>query len=317
MQKDGTGVFCGAIFKICVKEVSSLRRKKSTIFLFIAPAMTLFLVFFCYPVLRTLAMSFFNVDSMSSKVSTWSFAGLENYKALDMTSFPGTLEMLFKVWAICGIVVFIVALLFAVMLTSGIYGKGFFRSMLYLPNVIPQIAIGYMWTLYVFSSRFGLLKKFFASIGWEAAANFGWTSPDNMFLSMCIAYVFSNVGYFVLMYMSAIESIPKSLYEAASIDGAKPMAQFWTITFPLIRNTLVSSITIWTTRVCAFFALSRVFAAADTVSPLMFVYNVVFGAESGRTEVGVGAAAAVIIALIVVVVFVISNLIPKNQDVEM
>ena len=86
---------------------------------------------------------------------------------------------------------------------------------------------------------------------------------------------------------------------------------------PQISHTLVSSITIWTTRVCAFFALSRVFAAADTVSPLMFVYNVVFGAESGRTAVGVGAASAVIIALIVVVVFVISNLIPKNQDVEL
>lgn len=293
-----------------------MRRKKSTLFLFIAPAILLFLVFFCYPVIPTFAMSFFEVESMSSKISTWSFNGLENYKALDMTSFPGTLKMLLKVWGICGAVVFVVALVFAVMLTSGIYGKGFFRSMLYLPNVIPQIAIGYMWTLYVFSSRFGLLKKFFTAIGWEAMANFGWTSPDNMFLSMCIAYIFSNVGYFVLMYMSAIESIPKSLYEAAAIDGAKPMAQFWTITFPLIRNTLISSITIWTTRVCAFFALSRVFAAADTVSPLMFVYNVVFGAESGRTAVGVGAAAAVIISLVVVVVFLISNLIPKNQDVE-
>ncbi len=297
-------------------EVIPLKRKKLTIFLFIAPAMILFLVFFCVPVLRTLAMSFFEVDSMSSKVSSWTFVSLENFKALDMTSFPGTLKMLFKVWAICGIIVFAVALLYAVLLTSGVRGKGFFRSMLYLPNVIPQIAIGYMWTLYVFSSRFGLLKKFFASIGWEAMANFGWTSPDHMFLSMCIAYIFSNVGYFVLMYMAAIESIPKSLYEAAAIDGAKPMAQFWTITFPLIRNTLVSSITIWTTRVCAFFALSRVFAAADTVSPLMFVYNAVFGAESGRTAVGVGAAAAVIISLIVVVVFLISNLIPKNRDVE-
>lgn len=277
----------------------------------------LFLVFFCYPVLRTVAMSFFEVDSMSSNMSTWSFSGLENYKALDTTSFPGALVMLVKVWAVCGVIVCVMALLFAVMLTSGIRGKGFFRSMLYLPNVIPQIAIGYMWTLYVFSSRFGLLKKFFTSIGWEAMAEFGWTSPDNMFLSMCIAYIFSNVGYFVLMYMAAIESIPKSLYEAASIDGAKPFTQFWTITFPLIRNTLVSSITIWTTRVCAFFALSRVFTAADTVSPLIFVYNALFGAESGRTAVGVGAAAAVVIALIVVIVYLISNLIPKNQDIEM
>lgn len=294
-----------------------MKRKKSTIFLFIGPAMILFFVFFLYPVVRTFAMSFFDVKAMSSKVATWSFVGLQNFAALGTTSFPGALKTLFKIWAVCGAIVCVVALLYAVMLTSGIIGKGFFRSMLYLPNVIPQIAIGYMWTLYVFSSRFGLLKKFFTAIGWESMANFGWTSPDNMFLSMCIAYIFSNVGYFVLMYMAAIESIPKSLYEAAAIDGAKPLAQFFQITLPLIRNTLVSSITIWTTRVCAFFALSRVFAAANTVSPLMYIYNVIFGAESGTTAVGVGAAAAVILALIVMIVFLLSNLIPKNQDVEL
>ena len=262
-------------------------------------------------------MSFFDVKGISSKISTWSFVGLDNFKSLATTSFPGALRMIFKIWAICGSIIFVIALLYAVLLTSGVYGKGFFRSMLYLPNVIPQIAIGYMWTLYVFSSRFGLLKKFFTAIGWEAMANFAWTSPDNMFISMCIAYIFSNVGYFVLMYMSAIESIPKSLYEAAAIDGATRISQFFTITLPMIRNTLISSITIWTTRVCAFFALSRVFVAAQTVSPLMYVYNVVFGSESGETAVGVGAAAAVSIALVVVVVFLLSNLIPKNKDVEL
>lgn len=279
--------------------------------------MILFLVFFIYPVIRTLAMSFFDVPSMSSKVSAWSFAGLHNFAALRATSFPAALRMLFKVWAICGAIICVLALLYAVLLTSGVVGKGFFRSMLYLPNVIPQIAIGYMWTLYIFSSRFGLLKKLFTAIGWETMANFGWTSPDNMFISMCIAYIFSNVGFFVLTYMAAIESIPKSLYEAASIDGATGLSQFFRITLPLIKNTLVSSITIWTTRVCAFFALSRVFAAANTVSPLIYIYNVIFGAESGTTAVGVGAAAAVILALIVVVVFLLSNLIPKNQDVEL
>ena len=294
-----------------------MRRKKSTVLLFIGPAMILFLIFFIYPVIRTFAMSFFDVPSMSSKIGTWKFNGFENFAALWHTSFRMSLIMLLKVWAICGTVVAVLALIFAVLLTSGVIGKGFFRSMLYLPNVIPQIAIGYMWTLYVFSSRFGLLKKFFTAVGWQKMAEFGWTSPDNMFLSMCIAYIFSNMGFFVLTYMAAIESIPETLYEAASLDGAKPVKQFFKITLPLIRNTLISSITIWTTRVCAFFALSRVFTAANTVSPLVYIYNVIFGAESGSTAVGVGAAAAVILTMIVVVVFLLSNIIPKNTDVEL
>ena len=294
-----------------------LRQKKTTIFIFIAPAIIPFLAFFCYPVRRTFLMSFFDVEQISSKIVTWKFVGLDNYFTLKATSFPNSLMMLFKVWLCCGIVVFILSLLFATMLTSGVYGKGFFRSMLYLTNVIPQIALGYMWTLYVFSSRFGMLKKLFNSVGLEKAASFAWTSPDNMFISMCIAYVFSCTGYFMLQYMAAIEAIPKSLYEAAEIDGATKFSQFLNITFPLIRNTLVTSLTLWTSRVCVFFALSRVFISSKTVSPLMYIYNVLFGTDSSNTAVGVGAAAAVIVALIVVAVFMISNLIPKNKDIEL
>ena len=286
-------------------------------FLFIAPAITLFLVFFIYPLIRTAAMSLFEVRAISSPVNTWKFIGFENFRYLSKTTFPDSVGTLVKIWFICGIIIFFLAMFFAVMLTSGIKGKGFFRSMLYLPNVIPQIAIGYMWTLYVFSSRFGMLKKMFTSLGWTKLAEFGWTSPDNMCMSMCIAYIFSNVGYFVLMYMAAIESIPTSMYEAATIDGASKMDQFKSITLPLIGNTLISSITIWTTRVCAFFALSRVFVAAKTVSPLMYIYDVVFGSESGNTAVGVGAAGAVVLTGIVVFVFVTSNLIPKNKDIEL
>ena len=294
-----------------------MRQKRSTMFLFIAPAITLFLVFFIYPLIRTAAMSLFAVRAISSPVNTWEFIGFENFRYLSKTTFPDSVGTLVKIWFICGIIIFFLAMFFAVMLTSGIKGKGFFRSMLYLPNVIPQIAIGYMWTLYVFSSRFGMLKKFFNTLGWTKMAEFGWTSPDNMFMSMCVAYIFSNVGYFVLMYMAAIESIPTSMYEAATIDGASKMDQFKSITLPLIGNTLISSITIWTTRVCAFFALSRVFVAAKTVSPLMYIYDVVFGSESGNTAVGVGAAGAVVLTGIVVFVFVTSNLIPKNKDIEL
>ena len=294
-----------------------MRQKRSTMFLFIAPAITLFLVFFIYPLIRTAAMSLFEVRAISSPVNTWNFIGFENFRYLSKTTFPDSVGTLVKIWFVCGIIIFFLAMFFAVMLTSGIKGKGFFRSMLYLPNVIPQIAIGYMWTLYVFSSRFGMLKKVFTSLGWTKLAEFGWTSPDNMFMSMCVAYIFSNVGYFVLMYMAAIESIPTSMYEAATIDGASKMDQFKSITLPLIGNTLISSITIWTTRVCAFFALSRVFVAAKTVSPLMYIYDVVFGSESGNTAVGVGAAGAVVLTGIVVFVFVTSNLIPKNKDIEL
>lgn len=293
-----------------------MKYKKSTVFVFVGPAIILFLVFFCYPIIRTFIMSFFRVDNIGSKTSSWVFTGLGNFKSLLSSNFVNSLITLGKIWLFCGAAVCIIALFFATSLTSGIKLKGFFRSMLYLPNVIPQLAIGYMWTLYVFSGRFGLFKKLFTALGMPALAEFGWTSPDNIFLSMCIAYVFSNVGYFVLMYMAAIEAIPKDLYESAMMDGASSFTKFFKITVPLISSTLVSSLTIWTSRVCAFFALSRVFESASTTSPLMYIYNVCFSAESSYSEAGLGAAGSVVLTFFVVIVFLLSSRIPKTKDIE-
>lgn len=161
---------------------------------FLTPAIFAYLVVFIYPTIRTTFMSFFVVDNITDAISKWEFTGLANYFTLVLT--------------------------FAVMLTSGVKGKSAYRAIIYLPNVVSAVAMGTMWIQYVYSTKYGLLKKLFTFLGFENLAGIQWTSPDMIFTSLLIAYCFGMVGYFLLIFMAAMEGIPISFYEAATIAGA-------------------------------------------------------------------------------------------------
>ena len=161
-----------------------------------------------------------------------------------------------------------------------------------MPNVIAAVAVGYMWLLYVYNAKFGLLHSLFTALGWKSMANFQWLGTDHMFLSMCIAYVFSNVGYFMLMYIAAIEKISPDYYEAATIEGANIFDKFFHITLPLIKGVLGTSLVLWTTKTMGFFALAQVFGGVSTYTPMMYTYQTLFGSEISADSMNTGVAAA-------------------------
>ena len=172
-------------------------------------------------------MSFYDVENLTSGISEWLFSGFDNYKKLGNTSlFRISMWNLFRIWAVGGIVVMLLALLFAVILNNDIKGKKFFRAVIYMPNIISAVALATMWLQYVYNPRFGLLTTFFNDLGLTAIAKTQWTAPNNKFWAMLFAYCFGMVGYHMLIFSSGIEKIPSELYEAASIDGASIPAQF-------------------------------------------------------------------------------------------
>lgn len=287
-----------------------MKLRKRTIVAFLAPAMIAYVMIFLYPVFRTAAMSFFDTKSISSRIADWTFVGGNNFIELfQRRTFVQSMVNIAKIWLFSGIAVFLISMFFAVSLTSGIKGKNVFRTIIYLPEVISGLALSYMWQLYVFNGNFGMLKTFFKSMGWTGLARFGWLSPNNMFLSMSIAYVFGSVGYFMMTYMAAIEGIPVDYYEAANIEGASRFRSFISITLPLIRDTIISTITLWTTRVIGFYTMSVVFSSSNTVTPMYFIYQTLFGSEesSASISVGISSAGAVVMTLCIVIVFVIAN----------
>lgn len=297
-----------------------MKKKTSTMLIFIGPAVLIYLLIYLYPTLRTAVVSFFNSPTVTSPVSQWTFVGLENYKTIwGSEMFLASMVNMAKIWLLGGVITLAVALLFAVILTSGVKFKGFFRSVIYLPNVIAAVALGTMWLQYVYNSKYGLLKQVFEALGLTSLANIQWTAPENIFIAMLVAYCYGMVGYFMTSYMAGIERIPVDYYEAARIEGASVFHQFFHITMPLMKGVFRTSVVLWGVRAVGFFVWSQVFTPLipmrSTITPAVYMYRNVFGVDEDTVvNVGAGAAVGVIMTLTVIVMFVVVSYVLRDKD---
>lgn len=293
------------------------------IIVFLFPAIFLYGLIFFYPTVKTIIMSFFKMSSISDKMSEWIFNGLGNYNnLLSSQLFMQSLKNIFFIWLIGGIIIFFFAILFAVILTSGVKLKSFFRSIIYLPNVVSAVAMATMWIHYIYNSKYGLLKSIFSFFGMDKLASMQWTSPNNIFMALVVAYSFGMVGYFMLIFMAGIERIPSDFYEAATIDGANIFQQFFYITLPLLTDVIRTNIVLWTINAIGFFVWSQLFSPLipepGTITPMVYMYQEVFGGNTVVLErnVGNGAAVGVILTLIIVLSFIITNILFKDKKIE-
>ncbi|OUP00746.1 sugar ABC transporter permease [Anaerofilum sp. An201] len=301
-----------------------MKRNRSMIIAFAGPATIFFLATFIYPIFRTLVMSFFSIQEITDPISKWKFNGIGNYVSLLQTPLYVTSWInLFKIFVIGGCITLGVSLLLAVILKSGVHGKGFFQAAIYLPNVISAVAMATMWIQYVFNSSYGFLTTFFRALHLDFLANIQWLDADHKFWALLLSYCFGMIGHFMLIWVSGIERISPDFYEAASIDGAGKVSQFFRITLPLLRGIFRTNIIMWSISVSGFFIWSKLFspisADTSTVVPMIYMYDKLFGAENTGDVVrdaGSAAAIGVMLCLFIVIVFTIVNKLIKNDDLE-
>lgn len=296
-----------------------MKKSKSMIALFILPCALCLLLMFLYPVVRTVIMSFFQVESLTSAVSSWSFYGLGNYiKIFNSNSFLISMSNMLLIWLVGGVITLALSMLIAVVLTSGIRGSKFFRAAIYLPNIVSAVALATMWVQYVFNYDYGLLNNIVTALGLEKIK---WLGSDSKFWAMMAAFIFGSVGYYMLIYISGIEGIPKDLYEAATLDGANKVKQFTLITLPLLKGIIKTSITFWSINATTFFLWSKMFSPVQTeestIVPVIYLYDIVFGGKGiTQRDAGAGAAVGVVLTLLIIVIYGVMNLLLKKSDLE-
>lgn len=290
---------------------------------FVSPAALFFIIIFLYPILRTLLMSFFRIEGVTDSFSKWQFVGFANYgKLLGTTLFRISMWNLFRIWLFGGLIVLSLALLFAVIITSGIRGRSFFRAMIYLPNIVSAVALATMWLQYVYSPKFGLLKSLFTLLHLPKLASIQWLSNDHKFMALLIAYCFGMVGYHMLIFSSGIERISSDYFEAATLDGANRIQQFQHITLPLLKGMFHTNITMWSVSSVGFFVWSQLFstvtADTQTITPMVYMYMQIFGAGNSVTErnAGIGAAVGVLLSICVVIIFTVCNKLLQDKELE-
>lgn len=296
-----------------------MKKNKGMILAFSLPLTLALIIMYLYPVARTVLMSFFKIESVTASLSSWSFYGVGNYaKIYGSATFQSSMKNMGLIWLVGGIITLCLALLFAVILTSGVRFKKFFRAAIYLPNVISAVALATMWVQYVYSNDYGLLNKLLEFFGLDGVK---WLSSDSKFWAMLFAYIFGAVGYYMLIFISGIERIPGDLYEAATIDGANKIQQFFKLTLPLLKGIIKTNITFYSVHTTAFFLWSKMFSPvgteASTVVPVAYLYDTVFGSmgSTGR-DAGAGAAVGVTLTLIIVLVYFVMNKVLKDDDLE-
>lgn len=296
-----------------------MKKNKTMIFLFIFPTIVCLLLMYVYPVIRTVIMSFFKVESLTESTSQWSFNGLANYyKIMHNNGFLLSMKNMLLIWIVGGIITLALSMLMAVILTSGIRGAKFFKAAIYMPNIISAVALATMWVQYIFNYDYGLLNKLVNLFGGE---NIRWLGSDLKFWAMLAAFVFGSVGYYMLIYISGIEGIPSDIYEAATLDGANKISQFTQITMPLLKGVIRTTITFWSINATTFFLWTKMFSPVNTegstIVPVVYLYDTVFGGK-GITErdAGAGAAVGVVLTLIIVAIYGIMNVLLKDSDLE-
>lgn len=290
---------------------------------FLAPAVIIFLVVFLYPIIRTFLMTFFNIESVTDGIGQWKFSGIDNYiKIFSTPVFRTSMMNLFKIWLFGGIIVMCFSLLLAVVITSGVRFKKFWRAVIYMPNIVSAVALATMWLQYVYSPKFGLLKTFFEALGLESLAKIQWLDSSHKFVALLLAYCFGMIGYHMLIWTSGIERISPDLYEAATIDGTNKITGFRYITLPLLKGVFKTNITMWSVSSVAFFVWSQLFSTVtadkQVIVPQQYMYMQTFGAGNTVTSrnAGIGAAVGVIMCLCVVIIFTVCNKLIKDDDIE-
>jgi arabinogalactan oligomer/maltooligosaccharide transport system permease protein len=180
------------------------------------------------------------------------WSGLENFYNV-FTSSPlqtATFWQLFYrtiVWTLINLVFHVMfGLAIALLLNKDIKGKGYYRTLLIVPWAMPQIVAVLAWRG-EFHPQFGFINQALGFLG-VSPINW-WSDPLPVFISCCIVNIWLGIPFMTIVFLGGLQAIPKSLYEAASIDGASKWEQFKKITLPMLKPTVIPSVTlgtIWT-----------------------------------------------------------------------
>lgn len=200
--------------------------------LFVLPAFIPLCVFWLYPICKAIWISFTNSDFMSP---TYQIVGLENYLSVfqDSRFYEALINtIVFTVGTLVPTIVF--GLLLALALSKKFHGSEVLKFIIFSPWITPTVAISIVWT-WIFQLNNGLANQI---LNFFSLPGLKWiSSSQTAMLSVIIVTVWKSLGYAMIFYLSALEKVPKDLYEASSIDGAHGIRQFFDITLPSISPT--------------------------------------------------------------------------------
>lgn len=284
----------------------------TAVLLFNLPFLTLFLIFFCYPLMDGIRMSFTNSNGFTD---IYEYVGLDNYLELflkDPRFYASLWETL--IFTLLNVVIGnVLALLLAFVVESGIRGKNVFRTLYFLPYVFAMVIIGFVWK-FIYTQWIPQFAQMFHLdfLNQDYLGN-----PKLALYSVIAMQIWYQLGYFFVIYIAGMQSVDRGLMEAARIDGAEKLALYTKIVIPLLMPSI---------SICLFTGIASSFKAFDSILSLtgggpgyateVLSLNIYYEALGDVQRYGYGMAKAVVLAVIISLVTFAQRRFFDKREVE-
>jgi multiple sugar transport system permease protein len=285
------------------------REDRLTFWCFLSPWLVGFVLFSAGPILASILLSF--TDYSLFHAPRW--VGVDNYLELANDPLVGK-----SLWNTFFYVFFAVPLgtagacLLAVLLNQQVRGIAIWRTIFYLPTIVSGVALGVLW-LWIFHPEVGLMNTLLAPIlKFLGMGNPQWlldpalAKPAYIFMSLW------GIGGGMIIFLAALQGIPKHLYEAAEIDGAGPIRQFFTITLPMLSPVILFSLTMGTIGSFQIFTQAYVMSGRGPDNATLFYVMYLFDQAFRYFRMGYGAALAWVLFAIVLAITIVQFTLAKR-----
>ncbi|KLO21932.1 ABC transporter permease [Marinitoga sp. 1197] len=270
----------------------------------LSPYLILFAIFGIFPIAYSFFMSFTNYTGLNPH---YDLIGLSNYiKAFNDEIFLIALKntFIFVVGTIPFTTIF--SLLLAILINSKLLPvKNLFKAGFFLPSVISMVVISTIW-MYLYSAN-GFFNNMLTLLGFKSLGTSWLASTKTALISIMIMDIWAAIGYYTILFLAGLQSIPNEVYEAASIDGATKTQTFFSITLPLLKPTMFFIISLNTIRSFQIFAEIFTMTEGGPSNSTQTVVHYLYETSFRQFDMGYASAIAYILMAIIMIFTVIQK----------
>mgnify|MGYP005812102019 CR=1 FL=1 len=292
------------------------RGKNGLIVSFLAIPLLLYAVFLLFPYFSSFGFAFTRWSGLSADIR---FNGLSNFiRLFNDEKFWNALSHNGIALLILPPIVIGIALFFAFLFTQGLRFSRIYRISYFFPQVLSVVIVGVLWD-FIYHPTIGILNAVLTGLGLEFFQSFAWLGDrGTVFGSVLGVVVWQNVGFYMVLFIAAMQTIPQDYFEAARVDGANAWTMFWSITVPLIWDTIRTAVVFLAIAAMDLFAIVTVMTngtggpsrAADVLP--VYLYSKAFS----EGQFGYATAMGLVLLLVVLVLSILSLRFTARESYE-
>jgi multiple sugar transport system permease protein len=282
--------------------------------LFLLPGLALFLTFIVGPMVYSFRISFFDWNIIFPEKSTW--VGWANY--LEAVRDPVFQKAVLNTMVYALVTVpgqMMIGLVLAVLLNQKIRAKGIFRVIYYLPVITSWVIVSLLFE-YMFSGQAGLINYLLRDVFKVIDQNILWLAdPVLAFIPIHLLGIWKGVGWTAVIFLAGLQAIPRELYEATEVDGANGRQQFFKLTIPLLRPTIIFLVVVLTVGALnAYISNLLLTNGGDPLDKTHFILTLMYEETFDNLEFGYGSAISYLLTIVVFMISVVQLRLLRRRE---